>query len=239
MPVPNAARLLEIWESAPGDSPVEVGLMLLAAAGEDASSLTIGEFDARLLELRRSLFGRAMNASASCPDCSSRLDVELDAARLRPPGGAPPAESLEIEQDGYRVSFRMPRIPDARAAAAAGSAGAARLVLLRRCVTAARRDGAGVPAEDLPEAVCRAIGERMDCEDPEAGFVLGVTCPCCGHSWEAPLDAAAYLAREINAWAVRVLSEVHTLASRYGWAERDILALSPKRRRLYLEMGSG
>lgn len=239
MPVPNAARVLEIWESAPGGSPVEVGQMLLAAAGEDASSLTIGAFDARLLDLRRSLFGRVMSASASCPQCSSRLDLELDAAELQRPASAPPADSLEIETDGYRVSFRIPRIPDARAAAASGSAAAARLILLRRCVTAARRDGTDIPAEDLPEAVHRAIGERMDSEDPQAGIVLEVVCPCCGHSWEAPLDVAAYLAREINAWALRVLSEVHTLASRYGWAERDILALSPRRRRLYLEMEAG
>jgi hypothetical protein len=33
-----------------------------------------------------------------------------------------------------------------------------------------------------------------------------------------------------------VLREVHILASAYGWREDDILAMSPARRRIYLEM---
>jgi hypothetical protein len=32
--------------------------------------------------------------------------------------------------------------------------------------------------------------------------------------------------------------DVHALASAYGWSEREILALSDTRRRLYLEMVS-
>jgi hypothetical protein len=49
-------------------------------------------------------------------------------------------------------------------------------------------------------------------------------------------DIASYFWDEINAWANRILREVHILASRYGWSERDILALSPWRRQFYLDM---
>ena len=51
-----------------------------------------------------------------------------------------------------------------------------------------------------------------------------------------PLDVAAFFWTELNAWAVRLLREIHALASAYGWREADILALSPKRRDLYLEL---
>jgi len=49
-------------------------------------------------------------------------------------------------------------------------------------------------------------------------------------------DILTYLWSEIEDWAQRLLLEVHTLALAYGWSERDILAMSPRRRRLYLEM---
>ena len=42
-----------------------------------------------------------------------------------------------------------------------------------------------------------------------------------------------------TAWAVRLLGEVHELASAYGWREHDVLALSPWRRQAYLQMVRG
>jgi hypothetical protein len=226
---------LEIWES--DRSPVATGLALLAAAGVDARGLTVGAFDARLLRLRCDFFGRTMSASATCPSCGDRLDLQFDTASLFESEHAPAAGDLEVEVDGYQVSFHVPRANDAADAALCSDAIEARRVLLNRSVTKARRHGEDVSADDLPESVCRAIGERMDVEDPEGNAVLAVSCPCCAHAWEAQLDVPAYLLREINTWALRILSEVHVLASRYGWSERRILALSARRRRLYLQMG--
>ncbi len=51
-----------------------------------------------------------------------------------------------------------------------------------------------------------------------------------------PFDILSYLWTEIEDWAQRLLVDVHTLAVSYGWSERDILALSPRRRRMYLEL---
>ena len=41
-----------------------------------------------------------------------------------------------------------------------------------------------------------------------------------------------------DAWAQRALSDVHLLATRYGWSEREVLALTPARRARYLAMVS-
>jgi hypothetical protein len=75
--------------------------------------------------------------------------------------------------------------------------------------------------------------------DPQADVQLALTCPACGHQWEATFDIASFFWSEIDSWAHRILREVHTLASAYGWREADILAMSPQRRQLYLEMVSG
>jgi hypothetical protein len=41
---------------------------------------------------------------------------------------------------------------------------------------------------------------------------------------------------ELNAAATRLLHDVHTLASAYGWSEGDILAMSEARRARYVAM---
>jgi hypothetical protein len=46
----------------------------------------------------------------------------------------------------------------------------------------------------------------------------------------------SYLWSELEEWAHRVLVDIHTLAGAYGWSERQILALSPVRRQLYVDM---
>ena len=54
--------------------------------------------------------------------------------------------------------------------------------------------------------------------------------------WRAVFDIVTFFWSEIEAWACRILREVHILASAYGWCERDILALTSARRQFYLEM---
>ena len=109
--------------------------------------------------------------------------------------------------------------------------------LLRRCVTAVRRDGRTLgPAEDLPPGLAEEIGRRAEAVDPQASVELQLACPDCGHLWAVPFDTVSFLWDEVGAWAERTLREVHLLASAYGWGEDEILALSPERRRRYLGM---
>ena len=72
--------------------------------------------------------------------------------------------------------------------------------------------------------------------DPLADIQLDLTCPSCERRWRAVFDIVSFLWTEIEVWAWRTLSDVHTLARAYGWSERDILTLSPTRRQFYLEM---
>ena len=66
--------------------------------------------------------------------------------------------------------------------------------------------------------------------------LFGFECPACDHRWSTVFDIASYLWSEIHAWAKRLLRTVDTLARTYAWREADILALSPSRRQIYLEL---
>ena len=73
-------------------------------------------------------------------------------------------------------------------------------------------------------------------QDPGADVRIELNCPVCHHNWTACFDVTTYLWGEIEDWAGRLLADVNALAQAYGWSERDILALSPVRRQLYVEM---
>jgi hypothetical protein len=78
----------------------------------------------------------------------------------------------------------------------------------------------------------------MEEADPLADIQIRLSCPCCEHRWRASFDIVSFIWTEIEVWVRRVVSDVHTLATAYGWSEREILSLSPLRRQMYLEMAA-
>jgi hypothetical protein len=113
----------------------------------------------------------------------------------------------------------------------------ARRRLLDRCLLSAKNpEGEAVAVQDLPPAALQAVAERMAAADPQGDVQLALQCPACGHAWPAAFDIVSFFWTEVDAWARVLLREIHVLASAYGWREADILALSPWRRRSYLEL---
>jgi hypothetical protein len=136
----------------------------------------------------------------------------------------------------YQLRLRPPDSTDIAAIAAEPAVERKRQLLFERCLIEARRGGEEAPAGKLPPEALNAVAERLAEADPQADIQLDVACSCCGERWKSAFDIAAFFWSEIDAWACRILREVHTLASAYGWSERDILALTPARRQFYLEM---
>ncbi len=64
-------------------------------------------------------------------------------------------------------------------------------------------------------------------------------CPTCDHAWDEIFDIVSFFWAELDAWAHRVLHDVHVLARAYAWSEAEILALPPLRRQYYLELVQG
>jgi uncharacterized protein (UPF0212 family) len=243
----SAAELLDVWERGLTQPPVQRALTLAAAAYPGASletlaNLSIGQRDSSLLTLREQTFGPQLVSLVMCPGCSERLELTFAVADVRTTAisfGAKSAAVLRFGVADYEVSFRLPNSLDLFAIDGSQDVVASRQLLLQRCLLAAEHQGKEQSANQLPAEIVEAVVERMAQADPQADVQLALSCPQCGHQWQAAFDIVSFFWSEIDAWASRLLREVHVLASAYSWREADILALSPWRRQLYLEMISG
>ena len=237
----SPVELLESWERGSSASPPERALALLSAVGLPPFDQPVGKRDSYLLELHELTFGSDLAGVASCPACGDRLDVSLDVRELRSPE-APEGTATGpflFEEGGYVVRFRLPTSFDLVALSDWPESSTAGRFLLERCVLSATLDGRPVAAEELPAAIAESVAGRMGEEDPAADIGLALTCPGCGHAWAETFDIVAFLWEKVDARARRLLMEVHALASAYGWSEADVLAMSPARRGIYLELAGG
>jgi hypothetical protein len=215
---------------------------MLGAAHPDApcealADWPLGDRNRAIAELRAACFGPGIHGWVACPRCGDRLEFETDWRALAAAGGEPDRDRQIVV--GARA-FRLPTSQDLARIAQESDPHAASIRLVEIC----RLGPHDVGTNDLDphgpatwsEQELKEIGDRMAQADPLAETRLTLACPSCAHAWEETLDVAAFAWEEIEARAKRILFEIHRLASVYGWAEAQILALSARRRALYLEM---
>jgi uncharacterized protein (UPF0212 family) len=236
---PSALELLDVWEAGHALPPVQRALALLTVARPDVSpqalaEMPVGRRDSELLVLRERLFGPGIVALARCPGCAERFELTFTVADIQvtPPEHA----AILVQRDDYAVRVRPANSVDLMDTHAGDDPAATERALIGRCTLEAWRGAARVLADELPDAVAEAIAHAMSTADPQADVQMATVCPACGHRWDALFDVAAFLWREVEAWAQRTLDEVHALASAYGWSEREILSMSASRRRRYVAM---
>lgn len=239
---PATAEEWELFERGEPRLPAERVTLLLArcveidgeAGDELARDLSVGDRVALLLELRRQTIGEAMRCLLACPrpECGEQLELELTVADLLA-AGDPGESGDELQVAGKRVVFRLPTGADEERAArrALGDVAAASQELLAACLVTA--------PEPWPDGLATAVEEAIAARDPYVRIELEMVCPACERSVVAELDPAGYVWRELEARHAERQLEVHLLASRYGWAEAEILALPPARRERYLELVEG
>lgn len=226
--------LLDVWEAGLGRNRVWRALALAMAGGADpstAADLSIGSREAFTLALRERCFGRTLPCAITCPACAAELELELAVSDVRADRSVGPGRTVV---DGIEVEFRP--ITSRDLLAIRSDQPDARRKLLARCVTNATKDGRLISAEELPDAVLERIATELPALDPQADAQVELDCADCGHAWRSPFDITAYLWQEIDAYARRLVHDVGTLASAYGWSENEVLAISPTRRQCYLEM---
>ncbi len=237
----SASAVLEVWERGVNQTPMERALEMLSAAcpetpREELLALSMGRRDAALFSLQERMFGPEMAGVAACPRCNERIELTVNAADVRTVAEKEVEGEVALSVGEFELRFRPPASQDLIAAGQARDA-ATRDLILRRCLISVRRNGAAVASADpLPAEVIDAVMEGMARADPLADVQLSVCCPVCEHRWRTAFDIVSFMWSEIEAAASRLLYEVHRLASAYGWAEGDILTLSPARRQVYLAM---
>lgn len=237
----SALELLDVWERGLTQSPIQRSLTLLAVAcperpPEKLATLSIGQRDGLLLTLREWTFGTQLVSVATCPKCSDRLELSFTVSDIRVTPAIDPASVLLVEVEDYQVQFRLPHSLDLEHMANQPDLSGVRQQLLERCILSAHQGDRTLSFEELPAPVLNAVVEQMAQADPQADVQLALSCPACNHQWQTTFDVVSFFWSEIHAWGMRVLREVHTLASTYGWREADILAISSQRRQIYLEM---
>ncbi|WP_125612921.1 phage baseplate protein [Specibacter cremeus] len=213
MAAPAVPALLAVWEQGQDQSPTWRALALLGAAtpeadGDALARWPLGRRDAALMRLRADLFGARVEAVAACPACAEAVELSF----------AP----TDMDDDGTPAGAAPGAVTSADLLAVAA------LPAGERARAIADRHG---PGEDFA-----AVERRLAAADPLARLEVALHCPACGHDWVAPFDVVGFLWAELHHWALRLLRDVHTLARAYGWAEKDILAMHPHRRRRYLEL---
>jgi hypothetical protein len=246
MTAPSGPELLNTWEAGVAASDADRALLLhaLARPSLDVSRLLstpVGSRDADLLTLRALLFGELAQIRLRCTGCAEELEFALDVRQLLTSEGPPKDEDshepieVAVAVGEWAVRLRLPTPADVLAIGQSAPADA-RSVLLERCVVTVTRDAQPATAASLPAEVQQKLAEAVSQADPDADLRLDAPCPACGHHTVAVVDAASFLWAELDAWVHGILTEVHLLASTYGWTEPDVLALSPRRRHHYLEL---
>ena len=231
METPSPDRWLAVWEAGARRHPLDRALLLFALASPETpvdrlADAPLGERNAALMALRSASFGARLAGWCDCPACGKRMSVALGADDL------PPADNCgSVVVDGFE--FCRPTSRHLSMLTAFDDADDAADALLAACAVV---PGA-LPADR--SALRARVAAALDEADPWADLSLTMDCPACGHRHAVSLDIAALLWEELDAYAGRLLDDVHALARAYGWSEREILALSETRRAAYLSRAHG
>ncbi len=229
----SASQMLAVWERGLEQIPLERALTLLQAASPECdrqtlAALSIGQRDARLLTLREWAFGSEISACAFCPQCRQSLEFTFQVDDLLQRGKSEIAE-VPYSFAGYEMLLRPVNSVDLVACSGLDMTAIHRR-LLGCCLLSGRSGNVTISHDQVPDEVA--------CADAQADLYIEASCTNCAHSFRETFDIVSFFWSEIDASVRRILREVHALASAYGWKENDILALSPLRRQLYLEMAS-
>lgn len=240
-----APELLEIWERGSAQSQTERALTLISAARpeldtETLAGMSIGRRDGLLLSLRESTFGRRLASITNCPDCREQLELGFDIDQIRlADSSSETKQTYALVVDAYELRFRLPDSRDLMFAAATDDVETGRQMLIKRCVLSTSRNGRATEAGQLPLEVLEKVEQEMSQLDAQANIQVELECPSCRRAWTSAFDILAFFWSELDAWAQRLVIEVHKLASAYGWREADILAMSATRRNIYLGIVNG
>lgn len=218
----GAAELVEAWtprERRPAHARL-APLLAAAAGAEPIAGDTLGRRNQRLLAFHAEQVGGTLEAQVACAACGAQNEFVVPAEAIL----ACPAPPATVAVDDAR--FRLPTMADLAELDDAGP-GSASEVLIRHC----RLSGG--------EARADAVARAFEAADPAAAVEVEVVCADCGAVHLASVDVAVFVAAALDRLVEGYLRDVDRLARAYGWSEREILALPPHRRKLYVELSAG
>jgi hypothetical protein len=219
---------------------------------DSVRDLLVVDRDYLMIKLRQITFGDKVEAIFTCPKCLSKIDIDFCLSNLHSErvNGACLEHKVELSEhaayiDDKGVShaviqFRLPTGADQEVIADANSDNAndELIQLLARCVT---RIGTITQTDEeflasLSTKTRAEIAKKMTEVAPGVDREMSAKCPECSHGFVAAFDISSYFLAELRNRLKCLYQEVHTLASSYHWAEREILDMSRKKRLRYVEL---
>jgi hypothetical protein len=219
-------------------------ITMLAIANPETSrgqiiAQSLQEITIQLLALRSLSFGPQLEGYLACPSCNTRLEFTLPidpvVERLRRSASLAKVYSTIGENS---LTMRLATASDLLSISGITDLSEARKELLARCLNEMQNTTLNLDtlsALENPEFHQLAV-ETFDRLQADAEISIELICPECGTSRSVDLDIGRLLWTEVRSAAMRLMRDVHDLASAYGWQEFAILAMSDTRRRTYLEM---
>ena len=157
---------------------------------------------------------------ATCAGCQQRFELTLDLSTVRLPQFSAQRELTLTRQRKGRVercTVRLPRPADMENARDETS-------VLAACLGCQPREASGW---------LKAADRVLSQSDPLGNIKIVGRCPECGQEVSTEYDLVGTWLKNLRREAEEILREVHLLASRYHWSEKDVLSLSDPRRRAY------
>jgi hypothetical protein len=226
--------LLRAWEAGEPLRGDDRALAILATVAgtpvEELARYPLGRRDAMLLGIHSGLSGRELAVLADCAGCATPLEVPLKVDDLVGSAASNTGEWRELDLGTATVRARPPSTADLAALTGPVDPVAIRAALVSRCVSEVR------PDRPLSTMEVGRLAELLQELDPLSDVWIEVTCAECATSTLVFLDVPALVWAGLRVRARHLVADVGALAARYGWAEADILAMSPARRRMYLEL---
>jgi hypothetical protein len=179
----------------------------------DAAALAASDRDALLAALHRGMFSDDIVASTDCTHCGEPFDMafqlsalqhQLEAERTQ---ASVPAPRELVTADG--ATIRLPDAIDEEEAAGLGDEARARLV-------------AHILSEGADET---DLDTRLEALAPILDVDLQPACFRCGEATVIRFDIQSFVLQRLLDRREHDLSEVHALASGYGWSLAEILSL--------------
>jgi hypothetical protein len=234
--------LLAAWEAAAGMPDVARTAALVAHDRSDSVDevldLPVAICASQAVAAYLDAFGPHADATCACSSCGEVLQIPLD---LRDLEGIDPATDELVSDQVVRIGSRSLTVQalTTRDLLHARDDLDPATALRRTCIR--DENGQALP----PEALAALGDDDLAVLDAAAEGLAGVAwilmrmrCPACDADITASLDPGALLRERVDAAAPQLLAEVAVLARDFGWSEEAVLALSPARRRAYLDLVS-
>ncbi|HEU4389784.1 MAG TPA: hypothetical protein VFV34_18405 [Blastocatellia bacterium] len=223
------------------------------------SDLLVGDRDYLMLKLRAITLGERVDAVIECsnPTCGQCMDVrftltDLDLALKPVTQRCFQMTSTALGGEKLEAEFRLPTGADQEELASLfrKDESVAASEMFARCVLRVSRfrsdlrdeENAGSFEQRGPTSLDPAFRNEIISEigrlAPQVVIELESACPSCGNGFVTPLDFTAFTLAQMKHGLVELEEDVHKLAWHYHWPERDVLSLSRRKRKRYIELVS-